>query len=78
MLRPICEKYGKIVSQYIRKNTNSQNRSYVLFTYSDIKVAIKAKQELNRRKDLLGDKRVEVTLLLDENIILKNRDLSHT
>lgn len=78
VLRPVCEKYGKITNQYIRKNTNSQNRSYVLFTYSDIKAAIKAKQELNRRKDLLGDKRVQVALLLDENVILKNRDLSHT
>lgn len=62
----------------MRKNTNGQNRSYFLFTFDNVKNAIRAKQELNKRKDMLGDKRVEVTLLLDEQVILKGRDLSYT
>lgn len=78
LMKGICEKFGPIVNSYMRKNTNNQTRSYFLFTYDNIKNAIRAKIELNKRRDLLGDKRVEVTLLLDEEIILKNRDLSHT
>lgn len=62
----------------MRKNNNGQNRSYILLTFDLLKNAIRAKQELNKRKDLLGDKRVEVTLLLDEQVVLKGRDLSHT
>jgi hypothetical protein len=62
----------------MRKNSNSQNRSYFLFTYDNLKTAIRAKQELNRRKDLLGDKRAEVVLLLDEEVIMKDHDLSYT
>lgn len=34
--------------------------------------------ELSKRRDILGDKRVEVTLLLDEEVILRGKDLSHT
>lgn len=77
-MRPVCEKYGSIVNEYMRKNTNSQNRSYFLFTFDNIKNAIRAKQELNKRKDTLGDKRVEVALLLNEEVIMKGHDLSHT
>ena len=62
----------------MRKNVNSQNRSYFLFSFEDLRMAIKVKQELSRRKDLIGDKRAEVTILLDEAVITKNRDLSHT
>jgi hypothetical protein len=62
----------------MRKNSNSQTRSYFLFTFDNIKSAIKAKIELNKRRDLLGDKRVEVTLLLDEEVVLRGRDLSYT
>lgn len=39
---------------------------------------MRVKQELSRRKDLIGDKRAEVAVLLDEAVIMKNRDLSHT
>jgi|JI10StandDraft_1071094.scaffolds.fasta_scaffold1580768_1 hypothetical protein len=62
----------------MRKNTNSQNRSYFLFSFDSVKTAIRVKQELNKRKDLLGDKRAEVAVLLDESVIMKGRDLSHT
>jgi hypothetical protein len=78
VIRPVCEKYGTILNGYLRRNSNGQNRSYFLFTFDNLKNAIRAKQELNKRKDLLGDKRVEVTLLLDEQVILKGRDLSYT
>lgn len=50
----------------MKKSTNTQMRSYILFTYDSLKNALRAKQELCRRKDLLGEKRVEITLLLDE------------
>jgi hypothetical protein len=49
-----------------------------MFTYSNIKDALRAKMELSKRRDILGDKRVEVTLLLDEEAILRGKDLSHT
>ena len=62
----------------MKKSTNSQSRSYFLFSFNSVKDAIKVKQELNRRKDLLGDKRAEVTVLLEEASIMKNKDLSHT
>lgn len=78
VIKPVVEKYGRIVGEYLRKNSNGQNRSYFLFSFDNVKNAIRAKQELNKRKDMLGDKRVEVTLLLDEQVILKGRDLSHT
>lgn len=65
VMRSVCEKYGTIVNSYMRKNSNNQTRSYFLFTYDNLKSALRAKTELNRRRDLLGDKRVEVTLLLD-------------
>lgn len=38
----------------MKKSTNTQMRSYILFTYDTIKNALRAKQELCRRKDLLG------------------------
>lgn len=78
VIKPVVEKYGRILGEYLRKNSNGQNRSYFLFSFDNVKNAIRAKQELNKRKDMLGDKRVEVTLLLDEQVILKGRDLSHT
>ena len=43
-----------------------------------MKTAIRVKQELNRRKNLLGDKRAEVAVLLDDEAILKGHDLSNT
>jgi hypothetical protein len=49
----------------MRKNTNSQNRSYFLFSFDSVKTSIRVKQELNKRKDLLGDKRAEVAVLID-------------
>jgi len=78
VIKPVCEKFGPIINEYMRKNVNTQNRSYFLFTFDNIKNALRAKQELSKRKDLLGDKRAEVALLLDESIILKGHDLSHT
>jgi hypothetical protein len=33
-------------------------RSYILLTYDNVRNAMKAKMELSKRKDLLGDKRV--------------------
>ena len=74
----ICDKFGMIINHYMKKSTNSQMRSYFLFTYDSVKTAIRAKQELCRRKDLLGEKRVEITLLLDEESILQGRDFSYT
>jgi len=65
-MRSICEKFGTITNSYMRKNSNNQTRSYFLFTFDNLKSALRAKIELNKRRDLLGDKRVEVTLLLDE------------
>lgn len=53
-------------------------RSYILFTYDNLKNAIRAKQELCRRKDLLGEKRVEITLLLEEESVTKGRDFTNT
>jgi hypothetical protein len=44
VIRPVCERYGTILSEYLRKNTNSQNRSYCLFTFDNLKNAIRAKQ----------------------------------
>jgi hypothetical protein len=49
-----------------------------MFTFDNLKTGLRAKGELCRNKNLLGDKRTEVTLLLDENFVLKNKDLSHT
>ena len=53
-------------------------RSYALFTFDQVQSALKAKQELYRRKDLLGEKRVEIALLLKEDSVTKGRDFSHT
>jgi hypothetical protein len=78
VIKPVVEKVYQPTAEYMRKNTNSQNRSYFLFSFDSVKNAIRVKQELNKRKDLLGDKRAEVTVLLDEANILKGRDLSHT
>ena len=77
-MKSIVEKYGPIVNSYMRKNSNNQTRSYFLFTFDNLKLAIRAKSELNKRRDLLGDKRAEVTLLIDEEVIMRGRDLSHT
>lgn len=74
----ICEKFGTITNYYLKKSTNTQMRSYILFTYDNLKNALRAKQELSRRKDLLGEKRVEITLLLDEESVTKGRDFSNT
>lgn len=74
----ICEKYGPIVSYYLKKSTNNQMRSYFLFTYDNLVNAKRAKQELCRRKDLLGEKRVEITLLLDEESVITGRDFNYT
>jgi hypothetical protein len=47
----------------------------MLVTYKEIACALKAKMELSKKKHIIGDKRVEVTLLLDEEAVLKGRDL---
>ena len=65
VIKPVVEKIAPVKAVYMRKNINTQNRSYFLFSVENIKDAIKIKQELNRRKDLLGDKRAEVTILID-------------
>jgi hypothetical protein len=78
VIKPVVEKIAPTVSDYMRKNTNAQNRSYFLFTFDSVKTAIRVKQELNRRKDLLGDKRAEVAVLIDEEAVTKGHDLSHT
>ena len=57
VIKPVVEKIAVPTADYMRKNTNAQNRSYFLFSFDNVKTAIKVKQELNRRKDLLGDKR---------------------
>lgn len=49
-------------------------RSYILLTYDSLRNATKAKLELAKRKDLLGDKRVELALLLDEEHVTKGRN----
>jgi len=49
-MREVCEKYGTIVSYYMKKNTNSQTRSFILFTFDHVKSALRAKQELSRRR----------------------------
>lgn len=78
VIRPVVEKFALVTGEYMRKNTNSQNRSYFLFCFDSVKTAIRVKQELNKRKDLLGDKRAEVAVLLDEATIMKGKDLTHT
>jgi hypothetical protein len=42
-MRSIVEKYGNIVNSYMRKNTNNQTRSYFLFTFDNLKSALRAK-----------------------------------
>lgn len=53
-------------------------RSYFLFTYDNMRDAQRAKTDLCRRKDLLGEKRVEITLLLDEASVTSSFDFTHT
>jgi hypothetical protein len=77
VIRSLCEKYGPVVGEYLCKSGNGQNRSYFLFTFDSVKTALRAKQELSKRKELLGDKRAEVALLLDETVIMKGHDLTH-
>jgi hypothetical protein len=77
-MKSICERYGTIVNTYIRKSHSPQTRSYILLTFDNVKNAIKAKVELSKRRDLLGDKRVEVALLLDEEAVMKGRNFDYT
>ena len=77
-MKSIGEQYGPIIETYMRKSNNPQTRSYILLTYDNVKNAIRAKQELSRRKDLLGDKRVEVAILLAEEPIFRGRNLENT
>ncbi len=62
----------------MRKNSNNQTRSYFLFEFEDIKGATRAKIELNRRRDILGDKRAEITLLMNEEFVMKGRNFEYT
>ena len=57
LMKSICEKYGNIVGFYMKKSNNNNTRSEFMFTYDNLKSALRAKGELSRRKDLLGDKR---------------------
>ena len=58
-MKEVCEKYGTITSSYMKKNNNTQTRSYILFTFDNLKNAQRAKIELSkRRRELLGDQRV--------------------
>lgn len=77
MLR-VCEKYGVITNYFLKETTGPQMRSYFLFSYDTIHNAKRAKQELCRRKDLLGEKRVEITLLLEEESVTAGRDFNYT
>jgi hypothetical protein len=42
-MKSVCDKYGQIVNSYMRKNSNNSYRSYFLFTYDNIKSALRAK-----------------------------------
>jgi hypothetical protein len=44
VIKPVVEKFGPIINEYMRKNVNTQNRSYFLFTFDNIKNALRAKQ----------------------------------
>jgi hypothetical protein len=39
----VCEKYGTIINYFLKKSTNAQMRSYFLFTYDNLKNALRAK-----------------------------------
>lgn len=39
----VCEKYGTIINYFLKKSTNTQMRSYFLFTYDNLKNAMRAK-----------------------------------
>lgn len=77
-MKSICERYGTIINTYIKKSHSPQTRSYILLTYDSLRNAIKAKMELSKRKDLLGDKRVEVALLMDEEAVMKGHNFEYT
>jgi hypothetical protein len=77
-MKSICERYGPIVNTYIRKSHSPQTRSYILLTFDNVRNAIKAKVELSKRRDLLGDKRVEVALLIDEEAVMSGRNFEYT
>ena len=78
VMRNVVSNFGEIKNEYMRRNTNGQNRSYFLFTLDSVRSALRAKQELSRRKDMLGDKRAELALLMDEEVVMKGRDFSYT
>jgi hypothetical protein len=76
VVKPLCDQFGRITAEYMRKTTHQ--RSYFLFTYDSLPTALRASHQLRRRRDLLGDRRAEVTLLLDPHAVLRGRDLSHS
>lgn len=75
-VKPLCDQFGRITAEYMRKTTH--HRSYFLFTYHSLPAALRASHHLRRRRDSLGDRRAEVTLLLDPQAVLRGRDLSHS
>lgn len=77
-MKGICERYGTIVNTYMRKSHSPQTRSYILLTFDSLRNAIRAKMELSKRRDLLGDKRVEVALLMDEEAVMKGHNFDYT
>lgn len=60
----LCKEFGKVENYFYKKSLNPLFKSYLLINYTEPKSAQKAKGDLCRKKDLLGDRRCEIAVLL--------------
>lgn len=70
-LRNIFEKFGFIRNLEIKRNELPTQRTYVLVEYETLEQAMRAREKVKNLRDRLGDRKSEITLLIDNDKITR-------
>lgn len=70
-MRAVFGKYGSIRNLVVKQNESPGPKVYALVEYECLEHALKAREKLSSLKEKLGDRKGEVTILLDTNKVTK-------
>lgn len=70
-LRNIFGKFGFIRNMEIKRNELPTQRTYVLVEYETLEQALRAREKMKMQRDKLGDRKSEITLLIDNDKITR-------
>ena len=68
----IFSKFGYIKSLSIKQNESPGPKIYAVIEYETLEMALRAREKMQQSKEKLGDRRSELTLLLDHNKVIRS------